>query len=214
MRSGLPARPGGGIWSALGLLTDRTADKSNAAQALDDLDVDDSIEYWLQPWPFGTLGIGLGRLGLRRILWSRESDSREIRRDLAREFGAGNVRERKPEEDIAAEFEAYFDGRLERFESAVDARPKSAFQERVLRRLLHTRSGELTTYGALATAVGKPGAARAVGRVMATNPLPIVIPCHRVLPADGSLGNYTGGVDIKERLLAIEGVRLPARASL
>lgn len=169
--------------------------------------MDDSIEYWLQPWPFGMLGIGLGRLGLRRILWSPAGGDREIYRRLAGEFGAGNVREREPEKDVSAEFEAYFEGRLERFESAVDARPGSPFQERVLRRLLHTRRGEITTYGALARAVGRPGAARAVGRVMATNPLPIIIPCHRVLPADGSLGNYTGGVHIKEHLLAIEGVR-------
>ena len=203
----MPAHPGGGIWSAPDLLTDRTADKSNPALAFSHLDVDDSIEYWLQPWPFGMLGIGLGRLGLRRILWSPAGGDREIYRRLAGEFGAGNVREREPEKDVSAEFEAYFEGRLERFESAVDARPGSPFQERVLRRLLHTRRGEITTYGALARAVGRPGAARAVGRVMATNPLPIIIPCHRVLPADGSLGNYTGGVHIKEHLLAIEGVR-------
>lgn len=73
---------------------------------------------------------------------------------------------------------------------------------------MHTRFGETLTYGELAMSVDQPGAARAVGRVMATNPLPIVIPCHRVLPSDRSLGNYTGGVRVKSFLLDLEGVRL------
>ena len=73
---------------------------------------------------------------------------------------------------------------------------------------MHTRFGETLTYGELAQQVGQPGAARAVGQMMATNPIPIIIPCHRVLPADRSLGNYTGGVQVKRFLLGLEGVHL------
>ncbi len=67
--------------------------------------------------------------------------------------------------------------------------------------------GVTTTYGELALAAGRPGAARAVGTAMARNPVPIVVPCHRVLAAGGGLGGYGGGLDMKRSLLAIEGVR-------
>jgi methylated-DNA-[protein]-cysteine S-methyltransferase len=84
----------------------------------------------------------------------------------------------------------------------------SEFERSVLRQLYRTRSGQTLTYGALARAVGRPGAARAVGGAMARNPLPIVVPCHRVVPAAGGLGSYTGGVERKRWLLALEGVAL------
>ena len=101
-----------------------------------------------------------------------------------------------------------YDGKRERFTVPVDPRPTSRFMERVLRQLLHTRFGECITYGELAEAAGAPGSAQAVGNVMAHNPIPIVIPCHRVLPADRSLGHFTGGTDMKRFLLRLEGVEL------
>jgi methylated-DNA-[protein]-cysteine S-methyltransferase len=80
------------------------------------------------------------------------------------------------------------------------------FQRRVLERLHKTRPGETLTYGQLAALVGSPGASRAVGTAMARNPVPIIVPCHRVVGANGWPGGYSGlgGLDTKRRLLALE----------
>ena len=83
-----------------------------------------------------------------------------------------------------------------------------SFDREVLRSLFRTRPGSTLTYGELATRVGRPKAARAVGGAMRRNPIPIAIPCHRVLPSAGGLGNYTGGAEKKAWLLAREGVRV------
>lgn len=83
------------------------------------------------------------------------------------------------------------------------------FQEEVWTVLRAVPRGTVTTYGDIARAVGRPGAGRAVGNACGANPLPIVIPCHRVLPADGRLGGYASGVGRKRRLLGIEGIRPP-----
>ncbi|MBX3730534.1 MAG: MGMT family protein [Candidatus Sumerlaeia bacterium] len=83
----------------------------------------------------------------------------------------------------------------------------TAFQLAVLRACAAIPSGKVLSYGELAAAARFPGRARAAGTVMATNPLPIVVPCHRVVRSDGSLGNYGGGTDMKAALLAAEGFR-------
>lgn len=80
------------------------------------------------------------------------------------------------------------------------------FDRAVLHRLYKLRRGQTVYYAELAAMVGRPGAARAVGGAMRRNPIPIVVPCHRVLPRTGGLGNYTGGVDKKAWLLAREGL--------
>lgn len=82
------------------------------------------------------------------------------------------------------------------------------FESRVLRETMKVPHGKLTTYGALAASVGSPGAARAVGNAMRKNPIPIVVPCHRVVHSDGSIGGYSGGLDVKRRLLALEAVTI------
>jgi methylated-DNA-[protein]-cysteine S-methyltransferase len=91
--------------------------------------------------------------------------------------------------------------------AAIDWNGLSPFRRAVLEETLRIPSGETRSYGWLARRVGHPRAARAVGRVMATNPLPIVVPCHRVVAGDGSLGGYGGGLPMKEALLKAEGAR-------
>lgn len=81
----------------------------------------------------------------------------------------------------------------------------SAFRRAVLEEAMRIPAGETRSYGWLAAKVGRPGAARAVGRVMATNPLPLVAPCHRVVGSDGGLHGFGGGLEMKERLLRAEG---------
>lgn len=86
----------------------------------------------------------------------------------------------------------------------------TAFQRRVWEALRTIPAGETRTYGEVARTVGRPRAARAVGQAVGANPVPIAVPCHRVLPATGGLGGWSGGVDCKEDLLQHEGVPVPA----
>lgn len=107
------------------------------------------------------------------------------------------------------ELEEYFAG--ERREFGVDLDPEGTdFQRRVWRALTELPFGEVSNYGDIARRIGKPGASRAVGQANGANPIPIVIPCHRVIAGDGTIGGYSGGLRIKELLLALEGRRLAA----
>lgn len=113
------------------------------------------------------------------------------------------------EGESAMALRSYLGGRVARLDVSCDlSLVPSAFDRSVLLRLCKVRAGQTVSYGELATSVGSPGAARAVGGAMRRNPIPIVVPCHRVLPQTGRLGNYTGGVSKKSWLLAREGVRL------
>jgi O-6-methylguanine DNA methyltransferase len=104
--------------------------------------------------------------------------------------------------------EALFRGdRMEISDLLIDWTGQSGFSREVLGALSRVPWGRQTTYGALAAAIGHPRAARAVGQAVGANPLPILIPCHRVLPASGGLGGFSAGVDRKEILLRLEGWR-------
>lgn len=103
------------------------------------------------------------------------------------------------------QLEEYFAGHRTEFDLPVDLRGIGAFGERVLLATAQIPFGQVSTYGELAREIGAPGAARAVGNALGRNPIPIVIPCHRILRGDGSLGGYSGGPGIKDRLLALEG---------
>jgi len=105
--------------------------------------------------------------------------------------------------EAARQLAAYFAGELREF--ALPLRPSGTpFQLTVWEALRRIPCGETVTYGELARRIGRPTAARAVGRANAQNPLPIVVPCHRVIGADGTLTGYAGGLDIKTALLAVE----------
>lgn len=112
-------------------------------------------------------------------------------------------------EPVRRQLEEYFDGKRTTFDLAIDWRLSKGFRRDVLQRL-HARIGfgQVVSYRELAEQVGNPKASRAVGTAMATNPLPIVVPCHRVLRTGGALGGYGGGLPMKRALLALEGVLL------
>jgi O-6-methylguanine DNA methyltransferase len=105
----------------------------------------------------------------------------------------------------------YLQGKRTAFSLEVDLSPLTDFQRQVLIATQGIPRGEIATYAEIARKIGKPKAVRAVGQALGRNPVPIVIPCHRVIAADGSLGGYSGGggVETKARLLQLEGVRLP-----
>jgi methylated-DNA-[protein]-cysteine S-methyltransferase len=111
--------------------------------------------------------------------------------------------------DVATQLKEYFEGRRREFELPL-APEGTPFQLRVWNALLEIPYGETISYGELAARIGDRSASRAVGLANGSNPLPIVIPCHRVIGSNGKLTGYGGGLPIKERLLALEGA-LPAR---
>jgi len=106
------------------------------------------------------------------------------------------------------ELKDYFDGKLKRFTQPIDlSGVHGPFQQKVLKRLAQLPFGRVISYGELASRSGSPRGARAVGAAMAANPLPVVIPCHRVIESRGSLGGYSGGgVSNKKKLLVHEGI--------
>lgn len=115
--------------------------------------------------------------------------------------------ENKITKKAVRELEQYFSGNRKTFTVPFKLHGTD-FQNKVWTRLKDVPFGQLVSYGELAAMAGHPRAARAVGTTMARNRIPIIIPCHRVIPSSRKLGHYTGGVDIKEQLLALEGIHV------
>jgi methylated-DNA-[protein]-cysteine S-methyltransferase len=111
-------------------------------------------------------------------------------------------------DETRRQLDEYFAGRRHEFELRLDLRLSADFSKRVLEELAKVPYGEMTTYGALAARAERPRAARAVGTVMNRNPIPIVLPCHRVVGSSGKLVGYAGGLERKEALLKLEGALL------
>jgi methylated-DNA-[protein]-cysteine S-methyltransferase len=166
-------------------------------------------------------GVVRTRLGtIRAVVGSRGLVSVELRPDslaalarrLERALGERVVLERDDRAPVLRQIGEYAAGKRRRFETRLDwslaEAPSGArgrgFRRRVLGELAKVRFGHTLSYGELARRAGKPGAARAVGGVMAKNPLPLVIPCHRVLAAGNGIGGFTGGLGLKRALLALE----------
>lgn len=111
-------------------------------------------------------------------------------------------------DDVRRQLDEYFAGRRDRFDMPLDLVLVAGFRRRVLEATAGIPFGETRSYAEVATAAGNAKAVRAAGTALGHNPIPIVVPCHRVLRSGGALGNYTGGVEKKEALLRIEGVIL------
>ena len=147
----------------------------------------------------------------RVVLLAREDGALTALRFAERfETPAEWRRQDAPFSEAKRQLDAYFDGRLRRFDLPL-APEGTAFQQRCWQVLTEIPFGETISYGEQARRVGRPGAARAVGQANGANPLPVIIPCHRVVATNGGLGGYTGGLHIKRFLLALEGA-LPAAA--
>jgi methylated-DNA-[protein]-cysteine S-methyltransferase len=156
--------------------------------------------------PIGPLLVGVTDRGVCRISFDPHPEAHlEL---LARQFGPRVLRSSKPVERVRRELDEYFAGGRQRFDVQPDVRFLPAYNQRVLEELAQVEYGRTTTYGTLAARAGNPRAARAVGLVMNRNPIPVVLPCHRVVGASGSLTGYAGGLDRKELLLRLEGAIL------
>jgi methylated-DNA-[protein]-cysteine S-methyltransferase len=156
--------------------------------------------------PVGPLLVAATDRGLARISYSAEPELHL--EQLARAYGRRVLRSARSVDSVHRQLDEYFEGRRSEFALDVDLRGTAPFARHVLEELVHVPYGHTTTYGALAGKVGAPRAARAVGTVMNRNPIPIVLPCHRVVGANGSLTGYGGGLHVKEQLLRLEGAVL------
>jgi methylated-DNA-[protein]-cysteine S-methyltransferase len=162
------------------------------------------VAYDIADSPVGDLLVAVTDHGLCRIAYRPD----EAVDELAADFGARVLRIPRRTDHVRRELDEYFAGRRREFDLATDLSPAPAFQRQVLHELARVPFGRVTTYGALAAKIGKPHAARAIGGAMNRNPIPIVLPCHRVIGANGRLVGYAGGLDRKEQLLRLEGALL------
>ena len=156
--------------------------------------------------PLGNLWLACSEMGLVAVEWdsSREKALANLNRRLK-----GTLEENPRRLALAAsQLREYLGGNRKQFNIQIDWSLLRPFQREVLLATYAIPYGQTTTYGDLAQQLGRLRSARAVGRAEATNPMPIVIPCHRVLGADGKLRGYGGGLDIKKWLLKIEGAVL------
>ena len=126
---------------------------------------------------------------------------------ISKEFPVVKQRAQKLPAAVAGQIIKLYDGKEAKFDlSYLHLSRLAEFSAKVLRQTFKIPRGKVTTYSGLAAQIGSPGAARAVGTALANNPFPLVIPCHRVVRADGSWGGFGGGIKMKKELLAKEGV--------
>jgi len=162
------------------------------------------IAGWINNTPIGMIGLALSKNGLLALEVGLPQEEFFSRMKL--KYKTDIIQDDNQTRDISKQITAYLDGELKQFNIEIDWMGIPEFQKMVLLTTLSIPYGETITYGEIAKRIGKPNAARAVGRAEATNPIPIIIPCHRVIGIDGSLRGYgvPGGVRVKEKLLRME----------
>ncbi|HVN39561.1 MAG TPA: methylated-DNA--[protein]-cysteine S-methyltransferase [Myxococcota bacterium] len=157
--------------------------------------------------PLGTLILGVTSRGVVRVGLPAEGED-AVLDDLARRVSPRVLASPADALDHARrQLDEYFAGRRRRFELPLDWRLAQGFRRAVLRATARIPYGRTASYREVAARAGSPAASRAAGSALANNPLPLLVPCHRVLPSSGALGDYRGGADAKARLLALEGAR-------
>jgi methylated-DNA-[protein]-cysteine S-methyltransferase len=170
-----------------------------AAQAEGILD----IAYRTMDTPIGSLLLAATDVGLVRVGFAIEGHD-AVLQALSERVSPRILHTPARLDVVAAELDEYFGGRRHGFDVRLDWRLSAGFRRTVLDRLGDIGYGQTATYASVALLAGNPKAVRAVGTACATNPLPVVVPCHRVLRSDGGLGGYRGGADAKRILLAME----------
>jgi methylated-DNA-[protein]-cysteine S-methyltransferase len=170
-----------------------------AAQADGLLDV----AYRTVDTPVGPLLLAATDLGLVRVAYAIENHD-SVLQSLAERISPRVLNAPRRLDPIVQELDEYFAGHRQQFDVPLDWRLSAGFRNVVLHHLPEIGYGHTASYAAVAQLAGNPKAVRAVGTACATNPLPVVVPCHRVLRSDGALGGYLGGVEAKRTLLALE----------
>jgi O-6-methylguanine DNA methyltransferase len=154
----------------------------------------------------GWIGIAYSERGLAAIQLPRSTRAQTLA-ELRRDYPTGELIDDAPAA-IEGELHEYVEGRRREFDLPLDWSAVKPFQRAVMNVLSQIPFGETRSYAWVARQIGNPNAARAVGRAVGANPIPIIIPCHRVIGSDGSLTGYGGGLPLKKRLLQLEGAIL------
>lgn len=162
-----------------------------------------SVTYRYVDSPVGELLVAATERGVVYLAFACE-ESAEVLELLNNKIGPATMGASQVLTLAAAQLDEYFAGARRTFSVPIDEALTSGFRQRVQRLLTDIPYGATTTYAQLADAAANPKAVRAVGSACARNPVPIIVPCHRVLRSDGSLGGYRGGVEAKEKLLRLE----------
>jgi methylated-DNA-[protein]-cysteine S-methyltransferase len=166
------------------------------------------VAYTLVDSPLGPLVVAATPEGLVRVAYSDFRGQDDVLEELARRVSPRVLEAPGRLDGIRRELDEYFEGRRQRFETPIDWSHLAGFTREVLRATAAIGFGEVSTYAGVAAAAGSPRATRAAGNALGSNPMPVVVPCHRVLRTGGSLGGYTGGLEKKEYLLRLEGTLL------
>ena len=164
------------------------------------------VAYTTIDSPVGTLLLAATPKGLVRVAYDIEGHDRVLE-TLSERISPRVLRAPKRLDAAARELDEYFARQRRAFDLPLDLSLSRGFRQLVQRHLPEIGYGQTRTYGQVAALVGNPKAFRAVGTACATNPLPLVVPCHRVLPADGTPGRYVGGPAAKITLLSLEAAR-------
>jgi len=182
--------------ATLARLRDGLADRAAAEGLLD-------VAYRTVDSPVGTLLLAATPLGLTRVAYEREGHDAVLSR-LAEQVSPRVLHAPARLDGAARELDEYFAGRRRVFDLPLDMRLAHGFRRTVLTHLRDIAYGSTESYAVVAAAAGSPAAVRAVGTACAHNPLPVVVPCHRVVRSDGSSGQYLGGPEVKRQLLSLE----------
>src|SRR5918911_3598837 len=155
--------------------------------------------------PLGPLVVAATPKGLVRVSYTEFRGEDEVLEELARKVSPRVLEAPAKLDPVRRELDEYFEGRRQRFETPIDWSYLAGFTREVLRATAAIDYGEVSTYAGVAEAAGSPRAVRAAGNALGANPMPVVVPCHRVLRTGGTLRGYTGGIERKQFLLRLEG---------
>lgn len=189
--------------AALDLPTD-TPELTERAEAEGLIDV----AYASVDSPLGPLVVAATPQGLVRVSYSELRGEDQVLEELARRVSPRVLEAPARLDRVRRELDEYFEGEREAFDIPIDWPQLAGFTREVLRATARIGFGEISTYAGVAAEAGSPRAVRAAGNALGANPMPVVVPCHRVLRTGGALGGYTGGVERKEFLLRLEGALL------
>jgi methylated-DNA-[protein]-cysteine S-methyltransferase len=179
------------------LASQRLADSAITSGLLD-------VAYGFVDSPFGRLLVAVTRRGVVRVIYPEHDVDRELQA-LATGVSPRVLESPRATDAVRRELDEYFAGRRRGFTVRPDLRGVRGFSRKVLERTARIPFGVLATYREVATDAGSPRGYRAAGNALGGNPVPIVVPCHRVVATGGGLGGYTGGIDRKLTLLRLEG---------
>jgi len=188
-----------------------TAEKPTELTAIDHLRARAAAEglldvaYTTADSPFGPLLLARTERGLVRVGLPNQ-DADELLVDLAARVSPRVLEAPAELDEVRRELDLYFAGKLDHFDLPLDWRLSSGFRQRVLRAINRIPYGQTRSYTEMARKAGNERAVRAAGTACGSNPIPLVVPCHRVLRTGGALGGYGGGLPMKEALLELEGV--------